>query len=68
MVARLPFWMRRAEGAPTVQSLVIAAIAPDASERDRSLLGFQLDPEMNRARLTRPDRRRPGACSDDPAA
>jgi chorismate mutase / prephenate dehydratase len=52
VVARLPFWMRRAEGTPTVQSLVIAAIAPDASECDRSLLGFQLDPDMNQARLT----------------
>ncbi len=52
VVARLPFWTRRAEGAPTVQSLVIAAIAPDASERDRSLLGLELDRDVSRARLT----------------
>ncbi len=52
VVARLPFWTPRAEGAPTVQSMVIAAIAPDASERDRSLLGLELDRDVSRARLT----------------
>jgi chorismate mutase / prephenate dehydratase len=52
VVARLPFWTRRPEGASTVQSLVIAAIAPDASERDRSLLGLELDRDVSRARLT----------------
>jgi chorismate mutase / prephenate dehydratase len=31
---------------------VIAAIAPDASERDRSLLGLELDRDVSRARLT----------------
>src|SRR5271170_7005723 len=29
VVARLPFWTRRPEGAPTTQALVVAAIAPD---------------------------------------
>jgi chorismate mutase / prephenate dehydratase len=52
VVARLPFWSPRTEGAPNVQSLVIAAIAPDASERDRSLLGLELDRGVSRARLT----------------
>ncbi len=52
VVARLPFWTRRAEGAPNAQSLVIAAIAPDASERDRSLLGLEVDRGVSRARLT----------------
>ncbi len=52
VVARLPFWTPRVEGAPTVQSLVIAAIAPDASGRDRSLLGLELDRDVSRARLT----------------
>jgi hypothetical protein len=32
--------------------MVIAAIAPDASERDRSLLGLELDRDVSRARLT----------------
>jgi chorismate mutase / prephenate dehydratase len=52
VVARLPFWAPRAEGATTVQSLVIAALAPDASDRDRSLLGLELDVDVSRARLT----------------
>jgi chorismate mutase/prephenate dehydratase len=52
VVARLPFWAPRAEGASTVQSLVISAIAPDASESDRSLLGLELDHDVSRSRLT----------------
>jgi hypothetical protein len=42
VVARLPFWAPRSEGAPTVEALVVAAIAPDASGRDRSLIGVEL--------------------------
>ena len=34
-----------------MQALVIAAIAPDASGRDRSLLGLEFDPDVSRARL-----------------
>ena len=52
VVARLPFWTPRAEGAPTAQCLVIAALAPDASEWDHSLLGLELDRDVSRARLT----------------
>jgi chorismate mutase/prephenate dehydratase len=52
VVARLPFWTPRAEGAPNVQSLVIASIAPDPSGRDRSLLGLEVDRDVSRARLT----------------
>src|SRR5581483_6807210 len=52
VVARLPFWAPRPEGAPHVQAFVLAAIAPDRSSRDRSLLGLELPPEMSRARLT----------------
>lgn len=51
IVARLPFWTPRSEGAPQAEALVVAAAAPDASARDRSLLGFELPPEMSRARL-----------------
>jgi len=49
---RLPFWRPRSEGAPDVQALVIAALAPDASGADRSLLGLELPLEVSRARLT----------------
>jgi chorismate mutase len=52
VVARLPFWARRPEGAPGVQALVIAAAAPDPSGRDCSLLGLELDLNVSRARLT----------------
>jgi chorismate mutase/prephenate dehydratase len=38
VVARLPFWGPRPDGAPTAQALVVAAAAPDASGDDRSLL------------------------------
>jgi chorismate mutase/prephenate dehydratase len=51
VVARLPFWAPRPEGAPQVQALVVAAIAPDASSRDRALIGLELPPEISRARL-----------------
>ena len=52
VIARLPFWAPRPEGAPQVQALVVAAIAPDASGRDRSLIGLELTGESSRARLT----------------
>jgi chorismate mutase / prephenate dehydratase len=51
IVARLPFWAPRGEGAPQAQAMVVAGAAPDASSRDRSLLGFEVSPEMSRARL-----------------
>jgi chorismate mutase len=51
VVARLPFWAPRTEGASQARAMVVAAAAPDASSADRSLLGFELPPEMSRARL-----------------
>ena len=52
IVGRLPFWSPRPEGAPTARALVIATTEPDASERDRTLLGLELDADASRARLT----------------
>jgi len=52
VVARLPFWLPRGEGTPQAQAMVVAAAAPDPSSRDNSLLGFELPPEMSRARLS----------------
>ncbi|MDE2198612.1 MAG: chorismate mutase [Rhodospirillales bacterium] len=52
IVARLPFWAPRSEGAPQVQALVVAAASPDASSRDRTLIGLELPLEMSRARLS----------------
>ncbi len=51
IVARLPFWTRRPEGASRAPALVAAAVAPDPSGDDRSLLGLELSPDMSRARL-----------------
>jgi chorismate mutase/prephenate dehydratase len=51
VVARLPFWAPRPEGAPQVQALVVAAAAPDPSGADRTLLGLELPPDLSRARL-----------------
>jgi chorismate mutase len=52
VIARLPFWTYRPEGAPTAQALVVAAFAPDPSDRDRSLLALELDADVSRTRLS----------------
>jgi chorismate mutase len=52
LVARLPFWAPRPDGAPVVQAIVAATTEPDPSERDRSMLGLELDLDVSRARLT----------------
>ncbi len=51
IAARLPFWTRRPEGVPSAQALVVAAIPPDPSGQDRTLLGLELDLDVSRARL-----------------
>lgn len=51
VVARIPFWNARPDGAPLAQALVAAAVAPDPSGEDRSLVGIELDLETSRARL-----------------
>lgn len=52
IIARLPFWSPRPDGAPAAEALVVAAIAPDPSGQDRSIIGLELDRDMSRARLT----------------
>jgi chorismate mutase len=52
VVALLPFWAPRPEGAPHVQALVVAALPPDPSSRDHSLITLELPPEQSRARLS----------------
>jgi hypothetical protein len=52
IVARLPFWTRRPEGAPQAQAMVVSAVAPDASGVDRSLIGLEIPADVSRARLT----------------
>jgi len=52
VIARLPFWDKRPDGAPRVQALVVAASAPDASGRDRSLIGLECAADVSRDRLS----------------
>jgi hypothetical protein len=52
IIARLPFWARRTEGAPAAQAVVVAADAPDASGADRSFLCMELRQELSRTRLS----------------
>jgi chorismate mutase len=52
VVARLPFWAPRPEGAPAGQALVVSAAAPDPSGEDRSLVGLELSSETSRTLLT----------------
>ncbi len=52
VVARLPFWSSRPDGAVTVQALVVCATAPDPSGADRSFLGLELPLDVSRARLS----------------
>lgn len=49
VVARLPFWAPRPEGAPAVQALVVSAAKPDPSGQDRSLLAFAPAPGTDAA-------------------
>lgn len=51
VVARLPFWRPRSEGAPRVEALVVCAAAPDRSQDDRTLLGLEIADTLSRARL-----------------
>jgi len=51
VIARLPFWRPRGEGSPAAQALVVAAVAPDPSGQDRSLLGLESNADVSRDRL-----------------
>lgn len=51
IVAKLPFWAPRSDGAPRARGFVVAAVPPDPSGQDRSLIGLELPVDMSRARL-----------------
>ena len=51
IVARLPFWAPRPEGAARVSALVVGTSAPDPSGHDRTLIAIELDSEASRARI-----------------
>ena len=52
VIARLPFWTQRNEGAPAAQALVVASTAPDPSAADRSYVVVELDNDVSRDRLS----------------
>lgn len=52
VVARLPFWRKRPDGAPMLQALVVAAAPSDPSAQDRSFLGLECDDDVSRTRLS----------------
>ena len=52
VIARLPFWAARPDSAPQAQALVLAAIPPDPTDNDRSLLGIELSLDVSRTRAT----------------
>jgi chorismate mutase len=52
VVARLPFWRIRPEGAPAVQALVIASSPADPSGDDISLIALEMEAQISRASLS----------------
>jgi chorismate mutase len=52
VIAKIPFWTKRAEGLPLGEAFVAAAVRPDPSGQDRSLLVLELPAGTSRARIT----------------
>lgn len=51
IIGKLPFWGRRVEGTPQGEAYVVAALQPDASGADRSLIGIETEAEISRAKI-----------------
>jgi len=52
VIAKLPFWAKRAEGSPAGEAFVVAALPPDASGVDRGLMSLELPADVSRTRVT----------------
>jgi len=52
IVARLPYWSPRAEGATQARALVVSTAAPDPSPHDHTLIGLEVLADTSRARIT----------------
>jgi chorismate mutase len=52
VIAKLPFWPKRVEGAPAGEAYVVAAIRPDPSGDDRGLISLELAADTSRTRVT----------------
>ena len=51
VIAKLPFWSRRFEGAPLGEAYVVAAVRPDPSGDDRGLIVCKFTAETSRTRM-----------------
>jgi chorismate mutase len=51
VIAKLPFWTRRAEGLPTGEAYVVATIRPDPSAADHGLIAFEMSPDISRGKI-----------------
>ncbi len=51
VIAKIPFWTRRAEGLPTGEAYVVATIRPDPSGADKGLIAFEMSGDISRTRM-----------------
>ena len=51
VIAKLPFWTRRAEGLPLGTAYVVAATRPDPSGDDRGLIALELGADTSRTKV-----------------
>ncbi|MDR3505311.1 MAG: chorismate mutase [Acidocella sp.] len=51
VIAKIPFWTKRAEGLPVGDAYVVAAVPPDASGDDRGLIALQFPADTSRTRM-----------------
>ncbi len=51
VIAKLPFWTRRAEGLPAGEAFVVATIRPDPSAADHGLIAFEMSPDISRGKI-----------------
>jgi chorismate mutase len=52
VIAKIPFWPVRLEGAPLGEAYVVATVRPDPSGADRGLISLELGADTSRTRLT----------------
>ena len=51
IIAKIPFWTSRAEGLPTGEAYVVAAVPPDASSNDRGLILLSFNTDSSRTKM-----------------
>lgn len=51
VIAKIPFWTKRAEGSPVGEAFVVAGIRPDPSGVDKSLVVLEFEGDTSRTRV-----------------